>query len=127
MAPEILPLIIKTLLSPNLILDKNFDFYFIELTRRCPGDLYSLLIKKSTNYEYVKNYVNCLIGLNFEEAEIINRFVLRRSIFKKNELKCSNFNEVFRSFNSFNAKDKNQRIAIEFEEFEDIESIEKRI
>lgn len=116
------------LLHLQLILDKNFDFYFIELTRRCPGDLYSLLIKKSTNYEYVKNYVNCLIGLNFEEVEIINRFVLRRSIFKKNELlKFSNFNEVFWSFNSFNAKDKNQRIAIEFEEFEDIESIEKRI
>jgi predicted ATP-grasp superfamily ATP-dependent carboligase len=33
------------------------DYWLIEITRRCPGDLYSQLIELSTSYSYVENYV----------------------------------------------------------------------
>ena len=35
----------------------------IEITRRCPGDLYSQLIELTTGYPYVSNYVRPFLGL----------------------------------------------------------------
>ena len=37
-------------------------FWFIEVTRRCPGDLYAHLIESSTGYPYVQAYINGFIG-----------------------------------------------------------------
>lgn len=37
-------------------------FWLIEMTRRCPGDLYSQLIELSTNYQYAENYTRAFIG-----------------------------------------------------------------
>ncbi len=44
------------LIHTQLIKTKD-SFKIVEVTRRCPGDLYSLLIEKSTGFEYTKNYV----------------------------------------------------------------------
>lgn len=42
---------------------RNKDRYWlIEMTRRCPGDLYSLLIEYSTGYPYAKSYMNPFLG-----------------------------------------------------------------
>lgn len=37
-------------------------FWLIEITRRCPGDLYSQLITLSMGYAYAKNYTNPFVG-----------------------------------------------------------------
>lgn len=39
------------------------EHWLIEVTRRCPGDLYSQLIELSTGFRYAENYVRAFIGL----------------------------------------------------------------
>lgn len=41
----------------------NTDFYLIEVARRCPGDLYSQLIQKSTGIDYADLYAMPFCGL----------------------------------------------------------------
>lgn len=43
------------LIHTQFILKKEMP-YIIEITRRCPGDLYSLLIQKATGFPYAKRY-----------------------------------------------------------------------
>ncbi|OXU15581.1 ATP-grasp domain-containing protein [Sedimentisphaera salicampi] len=50
------------LFHTQFILTKQGDYYIIEMNRRCPGDLYSLLIEYSTGYPYAENYVLPFIG-----------------------------------------------------------------
>lgn len=38
------------------------QYWLIEITRRCPGDLYSRLIELSTGFPYVENYVRPFLG-----------------------------------------------------------------
>ena len=38
------------------------DIFAIELARRCPGDLYAELIRRSTNYDYGEAYVAAFLG-----------------------------------------------------------------
>lgn len=38
------------------------QFWIIEATRRCPGDLYSLLIEFSSGFRYAENYAACFTG-----------------------------------------------------------------
>lgn len=43
---------------------RNGDaLWLIEVTRRCPGDLYSQLIESATDYRYVEAYVRPFLGL----------------------------------------------------------------
>jgi carbamoylphosphate synthase large subunit len=42
------------------------SFKILEITRRCPGDLYSLLIEKSTGFKYSEAYVRPFIGMGFD-------------------------------------------------------------
>jgi len=35
----------------------------VEVTRRCPGDLYSVLVECSTGFNYVENYIRPFLGL----------------------------------------------------------------
>lgn len=42
------------------------EFWLVEITRRCPGDLYSLLISLSTGFNYAENYARPFIGKAFE-------------------------------------------------------------
>lgn len=37
-------------------------YWVIEMTRRCPGDLYSLLVEFSTGYPYAASYVSGFVG-----------------------------------------------------------------
>lgn len=40
-------------------------YWLIEITRRCPGDLYSQLIELSTGLNYVENYTRPFVGQGF--------------------------------------------------------------
>ena len=42
------------------------QYWFIEVTRRCPGDLYSLLIQFSTGAAYAENYARPFLGEPFD-------------------------------------------------------------
>lgn len=62
---------------------KNADlFWFIEITRRCPGDLYSQLIESSTGFcyaeAYLKPFINQVPSLNISKRKQIN--ILRHTI-----------------------------------------------
>lgn len=54
---------------------KGDSFWLIEITRRCPGDLYSQLIELSTGYKYAQTYAQ--------------PFIKRKISMKKNKLKKS--------------------------------------
>jgi hypothetical protein len=41
------------------------QYWLIEVTRRCPGDLYSQLIELSTGLNYAENYARPFVGLPF--------------------------------------------------------------
>lgn len=57
----------------------NSTFYLIEIARRCPGDLYSQLIQKSTGINYADLYAMPFCGLalpdsiDYEESKFISR------------------------------------------------------
>lgn len=53
---------------------KDQDYWLIELTRRCPGDLYSELIRLSTGYSYADAYISPFI-----EGELPRQFPIRRN------------------------------------------------
>lgn len=57
-------------------------FWFIEITRRCPGDLYSLLIEKSTGYKYSEAYTRPFLNEPPYEMDTFleTRKVLRHTI-----------------------------------------------
>lgn len=60
---------------------KGEKFWLIEITRRCPGDLYSKLIEASTGYPYAQNYVNTFLGLPYiNPVEDKQKYVLRHTI-----------------------------------------------
>ena len=55
---------------------KNGDEYWlIEITRRCPGDLYSQLIELSTSYNYVENYARPFIN----QEMLIDNYTKKKS------------------------------------------------
>ena len=59
------------------------SFKIVEVTRRCPGDLYSLLIEKSTGFDYAKNYVLPFLNEknNINETKINKgSYILRHTI-----------------------------------------------
>jgi biotin carboxylase len=55
-------------------------FWIIEITRRCPGDLYSLLISLSTGFDYAQNYARPFLGEPFEGRARHRAPVLRHTI-----------------------------------------------
>lgn len=63
---------------------KNEDvFWLIEITRRCPGDLYSKLIESSTAFPYVESYVRPFLNqpVMFENSiKQTQYYVLRHTI-----------------------------------------------
>lgn len=61
---------------------KGDSYWFIEVTRRCPGDLYAELIERTTGFAYVESYVKGFVGRNdipFGEVTKANH-VLRHTI-----------------------------------------------
>lgn len=60
----------------------NDSYWFIEVTRRCPGDLYAELIERATGFAYVESYVKSFVGrddIPFGEESGANH-VLRHTI-----------------------------------------------
>jgi biotin carboxylase len=55
-------------------------FWIIEITRRCPGDLYSLLIALSTGFNYAENYARPFIGKPFKGVASHRSAVMRHTI-----------------------------------------------
>ncbi len=49
-------------------LSDNENFYLIEIARRCPGDLYSQLIQKSTGIDYAELYAMPFCGLELPDS-----------------------------------------------------------
>lgn len=47
------------LIHIQFIYDSKEGIKVLEMTRRCPGDLYSLLIEKSTGFNYAEAYISC--------------------------------------------------------------------
>ena len=56
------------------------QFWIVEMTRRCPGDLYSLLISLSTGFNYAENYVRPFLGLPFEGGAGHRTAIMRHTI-----------------------------------------------
>lgn len=69
------------LVHTQFILKKS-KFYIIEVTRRCPGDLYSLLIDYSTGFPYAKYYSNPFINCieNVDKSKIFYKPVIRHTL-----------------------------------------------
>lgn len=55
-------------------------FWIVEITRRCPGDLYSLLISLSTGFAYAENYARPFLGLPFREGPRRFSAILRHTV-----------------------------------------------
>ena len=60
--------LVDGLLHVQFILDSG-RYWFVEMTRRCPGDLYSLLIEMSTGFPYSKSYISSFIGKSIPEVD----------------------------------------------------------
>lgn len=56
-------------------------YWLIEVTRRCPGDLYSQLIELSTGFKYIENYVQPFLGGAVRVAhQDCRRWVMRHTM-----------------------------------------------
>lgn len=65
------------------------QFWIIEMTRRCPGDIYSLLIEFSTGYSYAENYVASFLNENIQpwtSQKVIDRIIRHTITSKETEL-----------------------------------------
>ncbi|MDO6514524.1 acetyl-CoA carboxylase biotin carboxylase subunit family protein [Neptuniibacter sp. 2_MG-2023] len=60
----------------------------IEMTRRCPGDLYSQLIELQTGFPYVENYIRPFLGLALDTAPStdIQRYIVRHTLSSNDEI-----------------------------------------
>jgi len=52
----------------------------VEATRRCPGDLYSMLIEYSTGFQFAANYAAAFVGEKAEKCPPVRRHVLRHTV-----------------------------------------------
>jgi hypothetical protein len=54
--------------------------YVVEVSRRCPGDLYSLLIEFSTGYPYAARYSSYFLGAPIAPSKTYSRHILRHTV-----------------------------------------------
>jgi biotin carboxylase len=67
------------LIHTQFIADEE-QLWIIEITRRCPGDLYSLLISLSTDFDYAENYVRPFIDKPFMDCARRQSAIMRHTI-----------------------------------------------
>ena len=67
------------LIHTQFIIDGT-RFWIVEITRRCPGDLYSVLIALSTGFNYAENYVRPFLGQAFQGRGGAARAIMRHTI-----------------------------------------------
>ncbi len=75
------------LLHTQFLVNK-YNFYILEVTRRCPGDLYSQLIEKSTGIDYAKLYMMPFCGLEIPDKIEANKelFFSRHTVSVEDEM-----------------------------------------
>lgn len=61
------------------------SYWLVEITRRCPGDLYSKLIELSTNFNYAEMYTSFFVEKDFPVSnnsnnEEVNKKIIRHTI-----------------------------------------------
>jgi biotin carboxylase len=56
------------------------QFWLLEVTRRCPGDLYSQLIELSTGFPYAANYAKGFLGKKAVSGPSKQQFILRHTV-----------------------------------------------
>lgn len=73
------------LFHTQFILNES-NFWIIEPTRRCPGDLYSRLIELSTGGNYSENYARPFLGLEYKFSNDfkVGSFIIRHTITSNN-------------------------------------------
>lgn len=54
--------------------------FIVEITRRCPGDLYAMLIEYSTGYAYAGKYTSYFLGRASDTSEAFRRDVVRHTV-----------------------------------------------
>lgn len=54
--------------------------WIVEMSRRCPGDLYALLIEYSTNYRYAAKYASYFIGIECPTNSNAKKNILRHTV-----------------------------------------------
>ncbi len=59
---------------------KGDQFWLVEITRRCPGDLYSQLIELSTGFPYVASYAKGFLGQRAAPGALKQNFILRHTL-----------------------------------------------
>lgn len=59
---------------------KKDNYWLIEITRRCPGDLYSQLITLSTGYPYAEKYTSYFVNKIVKTNSNNKRHILRHTI-----------------------------------------------
>jgi hypothetical protein len=61
-------------------IDAGDDIAIIEMTRRCPGDLYARLIEYSTGHHYAGEYAAYFLGRHVETLLPERRYILRHTL-----------------------------------------------
>lgn len=62
------------------------EYWLIEVTRRCPGDLYSQLVELSTGFNYAENYARSFLGLPLNlSGDRFQKWVMRHTLTQPNE------------------------------------------
>jgi len=66
---------------------KGKSFWLIEITRRCPGDLYSQLIELSTGYKYAQTYAQPFVRHKYSEKKKTSKksWIMRHTMSQPNE------------------------------------------
>lgn len=54
--------------------------YLIEMTRRCPGDLYSKLIEYSTGFDYAGKYASYFLGERYDTFKSEDHSIVRHTV-----------------------------------------------
>lgn len=89
-------ILVAGLIHTQFIL-KDGKYWFIEVTRRCPGDLYAQMIQYSTGFRYAEAYSAHFIGRGFAGVQKMHLdYILRHTVSQPE-------NGVFRSI-QFNTK-----------------------
>lgn len=86
------------LLHTQFIANKD-KFWLIETMRRCPGDLYGELIRKTSGFDYVKAYCDPFLKKNISnpKSKTREKFVLRHTISMPRKIRYKSFKHTIPS------------------------------
>lgn len=77
-------------------IQQGSEFWLIEVTRRCPGDLYSQLIELTTGVPYAELYASSFVGLPYSKVQKVQepRWIMRHtmSLPEAGVMGCIHFN-----------------------------------